>query len=100
MQELDDKKQGIVDSFVAQFGLDVQHITQVLEKHKVCLLAPVLLPPASLLHRPFVTLCPHFPRLLLTHAALQWNEDKAAKQLEAEQEKEEVKRAKAEKEED
>ena len=66
MQELDEKKQGIVDSFVAQFGLDVQHITQVLEKHKVCLLTPFLLLPASLLHRPFVTLHPHFPHLLLT----------------------------------
>jgi hypothetical protein len=32
--------------------------------------------------------------------ALQWNEDKAAKHLEAELEKEEAKRAKAEKEED
>lgn len=40
MEELDEKKQAIVDSFVAQFGLDLQHIRKVLEKSKVCVSGP------------------------------------------------------------
>jgi len=64
MEELDEKKQAVVDSFVAQFGLDLQHIRQVLEKHKVCVPCPF-----SCCH-----LRPYFiPTFHAYDSYLQWN---------------------------
>ena len=65
MEELDEKKQAIVDSFVAQFGLDLLHIRQVLEKHKVCVSGPH---PCCQLRSYFI------PTLHAYNSCLQWND--------------------------